>query len=465
MTASTSIILSIGQKIGSHKVLVGEALMTRYEHIWKMDRPLTAMAVILPETTKDVSHILACCHDHNQPISIQGGLTNLVGGTETNDKEIVVSLEKMNLIEEVDKEGRNMTVQAGTILADIHLQAQANEMTFPLNFGAKGSAQIGGIISTNAGGLRVVKYGMTRQLILGLEAVLADGTIVSSMKKIIKDNSGYDLKQLFIGSEGTLGIVTRAVLKLVEAPRSRSSVMVAIESYSQVIQLLKHMDGGLAGRLSGFELMWNNFYTRATTAPAQVRPPLPQSFPYYVLIESLGSDYATDSLRLEELTEQAFTEGIIADAAFAESEQEMEWFWRIREDVHACVSQFQNDQHFDISIPIPLIGALLENMTKQILELPEVTGLVTFGHVADGNIHIIVGKQNTDHLLTTKINAIVYNPLESIGGSISAEHGIGLHKKAYLHLSRSDAELALMKTMKVAMDPKGILNPGRIFDL
>lgn len=445
------------------RVLTESDLQSRYSHIWRMDQPLAAVAVLLPVSTEEVSEILKLCYAENIKVVVHGGLTNLVGGTETEGDEVVISLERMNKIEELDTQSRSMTVQAGVILENIQQAASSEDMLFPLNFGAKGTAQIGGIISTNAGGLRVLKYGMTRQLVLGLEAVLADGTIISSMKKIIKDNSGYDLKQLFIGGEGTLGIVTKAVLKLTEAPTSRASVMVAMDDYDKVVTFLKYMDKGLAGTLTGYELMWHNFYSMVTSPPSLVKPPLSHDHAYYVLVEAMGSEPQSDKDRLIALTQAAFEEGMLVDAVFADSESDMEWFWKIREDVHVANSQLDHSQHFDISLPVPLIGIELGKINEQLAALEDTTGHVTFGHVADGNIHIIVGKKNDSKELTQRINDIVYTPLKELGGSVSAEHGIGLDKKAYLHHCRSKEELSLMKTLKSALDPKGILNPGRIF--
>ena len=237
------------EKLASNQILVEDALKSRYTHIWKMDEGLKAKVVVLPESTEDVSEILKICNELKQKVAIHGGLTNLVGGTETEGDELVISLEKMNKIEEVDPMSRTITAEAGVILQSIHEKADEHQLFFPLNFGAKGTAQVGGIISSNAGGLRVLKYGMTRQLVLGIEAVLADGTIISGLKKIVKDNSGYNLNQLFIGSEGTLGIVTKAVFRLYEKPTSRQSCMVAVRNYDSVVAFMKQMDAGLAGLL------------------------------------------------------------------------------------------------------------------------------------------------------------------------------------------------------------------------
>lgn len=451
-------------KLGPEKVIIGEPINERYYHIWRMSEGLQARAVVLPKTTEDVAEALKICHQHQQAVSVHGGRTNMVGSTETSPEEIVISLEKMNQIEEIDEKSRSMTVQAGVILENIQNTAKAKDLLFPLNFGAKGSAQIGGAISTNAGGLRVFKYGMTRSLVLGLEVVLADGTIISSLKKIIKDNSAFDLKQLFIGSEGTLGIVTKAVLKLVEAPQSRVSAFVGFNEYDKVVGFLRYMDSRLAGTLSGFELIWNRTYRAMTAPPAGVKPLLPYDYKYYVLLEGLGSDPENDQKRLEELLEYALEESMILDANIAQGASDLAWFWKMREDVDVLVSQCSNDQHFDISLPIPVIGNFIEKVVAKLQQIPDVELVLPFGHMADGNIHFVIGKRIESKELIKQINDVIYLPLQEVGGSISAEHGIGVHKKAYLHLSRSAAEIQLMKTLKKTMDPNGILNPGKVLD-
>jgi FAD/FMN-containing dehydrogenase len=458
----TSLIEQLISSIGEKQVLTGDSVHDRYHHVWEMDQPLQALAVALPRTTDDVSKIMSICHQQHQPVVIHGGRTNLVGGTETNAKELVISLEKMNKIEEVDAESRTITVQSGVILEHVQQAADQEGLLFPLNFGAKGSAQMGGIIATNAGGLQVLRYGMTRQLVVGLEAVLPDGTVISSMKKLIKDNSGYDLKQLFIGSEGTLGIVTRAVLRLVEKPSSRISALAGLESYPKVVAFLKFMDQGLAGALTSFELMWPQTYRVLTTPPATVTPPLHYDYHYYVLLDSMGSNPESDSKQFHWLLEQALEKNIIQDAVPATSTSAVNRFWTIREDVEPMVGACTYAQQFDISLPIPLIGGTVENMVNQLTQLPEVDQVFAFGHVADGNVHLVVGKRNRGQQLTDLINDLVYGPLKDLGGSISAEHGIGQHKKHYLHISRTDQEIQLMKTLKQTMDPRNILNPGKI---
>ncbi len=459
------IVARLAEVLPSEQILQGEALKQQYYHIWRMHESLHALAYVMPTTTAELSSILAICNEWEQPVVVYGGRTNLVGSTETDSSELVISLEKMNAVLEVDASSRTITVQAGVILEEIQRQADNQDLLFPLNFGAKGSAQIGGIISTNAGGLRVLRFGMTRQLVLGLEAVKADGSIISSMKKIIKDNSAYDLKQLFIGSEGTLGIITKAVLKLVEKPISRCSAFVAVESYDNVVTLLKQADKMLGGTLSGFELIWGHTYNTMTSAPSLNKPPLPHGSPFYVLLESLGSDPAGDQLRIERLLANCIEVELITDAVVAASAADHTWFWNIREDVHVLVSQMIVDQHFDISLPVPLIGSVIQNIWKELQTIEDVRETHIFGHVADGNIHLMIGKTHNDSNLTEVINEIVYRPLQAIGGSISAEHGIGLHKKKYLSLCRSEAEISMMQLLKKSLDPKNILNRNKVLDL
>lgn len=449
--------------LNESQILVGDALKDRYSHIWQMDQPLKALCVLLPENTNQVSEIMKICYQNDLPVVPHGGLTNLVGSTETFGNEVVISTERMDRIEEIDKSSRTITVQAGVILENIHNATEKEGMLFPLNFGAKGSAQIGGIVSTNAGGLRVLKYGMTRQLVLGLEAVTYDGTVITSMKKIIKDNSAYDLKQLFIGSEGTLGLITRVILKLEELPKSRNAAFIGLNDYKDVVAFLKYCDSKLAGKLSGFELLWKNSYKQMTSVNDSVRPPLPYNYNYYVLIESLGAHQSNDYDEFQSLLEEALENEKIIDAVVASSQSEVNWFFRIREDVNNLVDFMNHDQHFDISLPIPNIGRYIEERYEALKKIKGVEQVYAFGHVADGNIHFMVGKSNDSVALKKEIDHCIYSGLKAIGGSVSAEHGIGLHKKDYLSLCRTENEINLMQLIKKSMDPKGLLNPGKIF--
>ena len=456
------LIIKLRDVLDIDSIISGSKLQQRYHHIWKMDEPLQAIALLLPKNTKEVSRIMNLCYENNQEVIIHGGLTNLVGGTETKKNQLVISLEKMNTIEEIDEKSRTITSQSGAIIENLINSVAEKNLLLPLNFGAKGSAQIGGAISTNAGGLRVFKYGMIRQMVLGLEVVLPDGTIISSLKKIIKDNSGYDLKQFFIGSEGTLGIVTKVILRLYEAPSSRSSAIVGINNYENVINLLKFLEKGLAGALSGFELMWKETYITMTKKTSSLFPPISQDFKYYVFIETLGSQKEEDYLRLERLIEESIENKIIMDASIAQSERELNNLWQIREDVSVLDFNANYSQHFDISLPIPKIGKLISEISNNLKKLSFVENIYIFGHVADGNIHFIIGKNNNKIKCVNQINEIVYAPLKENNGSLSDEHGIGLHKKKYLNTTRSESEIILMKKIKKLFDPKSILNPRRI---
>jgi len=461
----SDLVQELIEAIGVEKVLLDEDVKERHYHIWHMGEGLHAKAVTLPSSTEDVSKICKICSDHDQSIIVFGGLTNLVGSTETTGNEVIISMERLNQIEELDEVSRTMTVQSGVILQNIQEAAKANELLFPLNFGAKGSAQIGGCISTNAGGLRVLRFGMTRALVLGVEAVLMDGRVINSMKKIIKDNSAYDLKQIFVGSEGTLGIVTRAILKLVEAPKSRNSAFLAFNDFQQLVSFMKFIDRGLAGSLSGFEVIWKASYEVMTGPTAHNKPPIPHGYKYYVLVESLGADQAADKLKLQELIEETILEGRAEDAVLADTESDLNWFWSIREDVKVLAEQGKVDQHFDVSAPINELGAYVDKVEAAINKLEGVHAAYPFGHLADGNIHFIVVKDHKEESLKNTINDLVYNPLTELKGSVSAEHGIGLHKKKYLQLCRTQEEISVMKMLKRSFDPKGLLNPGKVLDV
>ena len=293
------IIKKITKVVDESSIITGEDLKSRFYHIWKTDISLESICVVLPRNTQQVSEIMKICYENDQEVVIHGGLTNLVGSTKTNNSQIVISLEKMNSIIEIDTESKTVTCESGVILEDLINACKEKDLLLPLNFGARGSAQIGGAVSTNAGGLRVFKYGMTRNLVLGTEAVLPNGTVISSLKKLIKDNSGYDLKQIFIGSEGTLGVVTKVVLRLYELPSSRLTAMSALNSYDNVINLLKHLEKNLSGNLSGFELLWNSTYKTMVSEKTNYNKYLPDTYKYYVFIESTGSDYESDYLKLE----------------------------------------------------------------------------------------------------------------------------------------------------------------------
>lgn len=450
---------ALSKALGPSAVLTGEAALEKAQGAWM--RLGTPRLVVMPASTEQVSAVLRIAHEHGAPVTAWGGRTGLAGGAQA-DGAIALSLERMNAIEEIDTASATMTVQAGCILQVACEAAEAEGLLLPLDLGARGSATIGGNVSTNAGGNRVVRYGMMRDMVLGLEAVLADGTVVSSMNRLMKNNTGYDLKQLFIGSEGTLGVVTRAVLRLRSAPTSQNTAFVATETFEQIPRLLRALDRGLGGGLSAFEVMWPAFYDLVTTEPAKGTPPLARGYPYYVLVEALGGDEAADAERFERILGQALEDGLIADAVIAKSGAERARMWALRDDV-GQVNRNGPAVTFDVSLRIADMPAYVAEVDATLRRRwPKVDNYV-FGHLGDGNLHLLVWTGEKGPENKKAVEEIVYGPLQAIGGSVSAEHGIGLHKKAYLGLSRNAGEIALMKALKQSLDPTGILNPGKIF--
>ena len=458
----SELLAALGEAVGNGGVLTGNDVASRASGIWR-SAGIEAKAIVRPRDTGEVSRILAICNRAGQPVVAHGGLTGLVEGAVTAPSEVVLSLERMNAIEAVHAVERTMTVQSGVVLEAVQNAAEEHGLMYPMDIGGRGSCTVGGNIATNAGGNRVIRYGMTRDMVLGVEAVLADGTVVSAMNQMIKNNAGYDVKQLFIGSEGSLGVVTRAVLRLRERPRSQGTMLVAVESFDKVAALLKTMDARLGGTLSAFEVLWNNFYRLVTTPPAAQRPPLAQDYPYYALVEAMGGDADADQARLQAAFEDAYADGLVADAVVASSEAQRRELWALRDDVEQ-VHQHQPMFIFDVSLRLSKMEGYVAEVNRRLeAAFGDYVNFV-FGHIGDGNIHFGTSA-GSDESAQEGVKRAVYEPLAAIGGSVSAEHGIGLDKKKYLHLSRNDEEIALMRTLKRALDPNGILNPGKVFDL
>jgi len=456
----TDIIERIGAVVGPTGLLVGDEVKSRPAHIGRADG-CAAKAIVRPKSTDEVSQILRLCHAARQPVVPLGGNTGLARGGVAGPDEIVLSLERMTKIEDLDPIGRTLTVEAGAPLQKVHEAAEVAGFTFPLDLGARGSATIGGNIATNAGGYRVLRYGMMRELILGLEAVLADGTVVSSLNKVLKNNTGYDLKQLFIGSEGTLGIVTRAVLRLRARPISECTALVATNAFESVIELFSVVDAGFGGTLSAFEVMWDEFYRLSTGGGEGRAAPLAPGYPYYVLIEALGGDPERDQERFERILGRALEDELIVDATIAQSHGDRQAIWNTRDNVGGLLKWWPIIP-FDISLPIQTIESFVAEARAALTQRwPEARSAVV-GHLGDSNIHFVVSVDSAEATVRHDVEETVYREVAKRQGSISAEHGIGLEKRDFLSYSRNANEIALMRTLKSALDPLGILNPGKV---
>ena len=441
-------------------MLTGTDVAARATSFWN-EAPMQARALVLPRTTDEVSGILRCCHAAGQPVITHGGLTNCVAAVEAGADDIVLSLEKMNRIDEIDPVGGTATVEAGAILQTVQETVAERGLRFPLDLGARGSCTIGGNIATNAGGINVLRYGMMRNLVLGLEAVLADGTVVSSMNRMLKNNAGYDVKQLFIGTEGTLGVVTRAVLRLFPQPASRNSSLVALETFESVTDFLALLRDDLADTLSAFEIMWGDYYS-AVTGENGHRAPLARDYPYYVVFEAEGSDARIDDDRFEAVLGKALERDIIVDAVIPKSAAEARAIWEIREDFEDVLEPAPV-YLYDVSLPIRDMAGYVAAVKAKVRARWPRGACYTIGHVADGNLHFFV-RPNEPGDFHAASDECVYEPLAKVGGSISAEHGIGTDKTRWLPHSRSAAEIGLMRSLKSALDPTNILNPGRVLN-
>lgn len=422
------------------------------------------LAVVRPDTPQGVAEAMRICAAHAVPVVPQAGLTGLAGGAHPTEGAVVISVERLSGIEEIDPAAATMTVRAGTPLEVIQKAASDAGFFIPLDLGARGSCLIGGNLGTNAGGNRVIRYGMAREMVLGLEYVLPDGTLVTSLNKMIKNNAGYDLKQLLIGSEGTLGIITRAVLRLHSRPGCVNAALCGMNSYADVVKLLGEARRSLGPLLSAFEVMWADYWHEATVTVG-VRAPIAAACPVYVLIEMQGMSEDIDGPRFQSWIEDRFEEGLIADAAVSQSMADVAAFWATRDACSEFGSRLGPHVAFDIGLPVARMDdfthACRDSLARQV---PNAFS-VYYGHIGDGNLHLVALSRGSTLQPTADISAAVYETVRDFGGTISAEHGIGLLKKPYLGYTRSDQEIALMRRIKAALDPHGILNPGKIFDI
>lgn len=453
-----TVIDDLIEALGSDVVLTGEEIGERYRSDASTTGRFLPLAVLRPSSTEQIALALKICDRHHQPVVPQGGLTGLAGGANARGDDIAISLERLSGVEEIDTAAGTMTVMAGTPLEVAQLAAEVAGFLLPIDLGARGSCQIGGNLSTNAGGIRVIRHGVTRDNVLGLEAVLADGTVLSSLNRMVKNNTGYDLRQLFIGSEGTLGIVTRAVLRLRPLPVARLTALCAIESYTHVVSLLKSAQRELSG-LSAFEAMWEGYFR--FNADALNLSFFDRTYPFIVIIEQDANGSDEDKERFETFLGKAFEDGLVTDALIAQSEKEARAFWSVREG-HMMDQLLPGLINLDISLPIGQLDDFAGDCEKALLARFPAAHVSFFGHVGDSNLHVAVCIETPSEHDLHEIDAIAYDLVRKYKGSISAEHGIGTLKRDFLDHSRSNAEIDVMRRIKTALDPNGIMNPGKV---
>jgi len=446
--------------VGEDRVLTGAAVAD-IEFPWGTHTGCAARAIVEPETTDEVAAILRCCNIAGQTIVPFGGLTNLVQGCATTSDDIVLSLRRLNRIEDVDASAGVLTAQAGVTLQQAQDAATAADLFFPVDIGARNNCQLGGLVANNAGGNKVIRYGMTRDTVLGLEAVLADGTVISSLNRYIKNNSGFDLKHMFIGSEGVLGVITRLVFRLRATASSHNVALVACENFAAVVATLEIANKTLSSTLSAFEVMWNSFYELAVEPRGRLSAPLEAGAPLYVLIETMGADQQHDMAAFEALLEDLVERELLIDGVLAKSEKEREQIWQIRDEVEPVIGGSHN---FDVSLRSADIGDYVSQVEAAISDVLPEANVIAFGHLGDNNVHVSVAGVEWNEASIRSVERAVYSCLEPFAGAISAEHGIGLEKRPYLPISRTDAEIELMRSLKRMLDPNNILNPGKVVD-
>lgn len=417
--------------------------------------------VLRPDTTEAVAAIVRRCRREGRAITVQGGLTGVAGGAAPGDGDIVINLERMNRIEEIDALEGVMQVQAGATLQQVQDAAAAQGWMFAVDLGARGSCQVGGNASTNAGGIRVMRYGTMRDSVLGVEAVLADGSIVSSLTRLVKNSTGLDPRFLFIGTEGTLGIITRLTLRLHPPMGPLSAAWVSAARFEALPHLLRRLRHRLGSAVCAFEFMSDRFVAIAARLSGQ---PVPVSgdAPWHVLIEVAGNAGQSMEEGLQAALSEALEAGEIADCVVAASLAHREAFWRLRESIPEMLTHLKPAATLDLGLPWRETASYIERLQAGLRQrLPDAEHLF-LGHLGDNNIHLISGPVDDDGL--HKVDELAYGAMRGRGGTISAEHGVGRLKKPYLAVSRTPEEIALMRRIKSAMDPAGMLNPGRIFD-
>ena len=455
--------------VGSNNYIDDVKDMGGYLSDWRNNFSGQSPLILKPTNTKMVSDILLVCHKNSVSVVPQGGNTGLVGGSVPSNvgDEVVVSLEKMNNILNLDPMNYTMTVEAGCILSNIQDAALNVNRIFPLSLAAEGSCQIGGNLATNAGGTSVLRYGNAKELVLGLEVVLADGTIINSLKRLRKDNTGYDLKQLFMGSEGTLGIITKAVIKLFPMPKNKVSSIIALKNIDSTVCALANLREKTGDSVTAFEYMDRNCIDLLLDK-LDIRDMYSDKYHHYALVE-LSSTRKSENLMsmLEDSISSSIQQGDIIDAVIATNESQSAHFWNLRESLPDLLKSNGDFVTFDISVPISQLNDFIEKAEIICSDLLLNSKAFIFGHIGDGNLHYYLFNSpelpsNELYGLRDKIKTSVYDLTMQLDGSFSAEHGIGIVKKEELRSYNSRAEFELMKLIKKSLDPKNILNPGKV---
>ncbi|MEL4070178.1 FAD-binding oxidoreductase [Ochrobactrum sp. GPK 3] len=467
------VIAELIDLIGADAVIVDAAEMAHATEDWRGRYSGEALCVARPANTEQVAAIVACCNRHGVAVLPQGGNTGLVGGSvpaKDGPAPVIVSLDRMRRIRNVDPVNNTMEVDAGCVLANIHTAANDAGRYYPVSLGAEGSCQIGGTIATNAGGTSVLRYGNTRENILGLEAVLPDGSVWSDLKALRKNNSGYDLKHLFIGSEGTLGIITAAVLKLHPQPIRHVVAWAGLSSAHTAVKLLTTVQERYGAKLSGFELMNRLQLDLVVENVPQRRSPVDTEHDWHLLIELSDSGGEDDlDAALESLLGEAFEDGLIENAVIASSEAQRAAMWEVRHSVSEANKKAGVGLTTDCAVPVAATAEFIDRASTAVLALAPNASLVIVGHLGDGNVHFIpfftfdVWKslENRD-AIAADIRHAVNDAAFALGGTFSAEHGVGQVSLQEMERYKTTTDLALMRAVKSAIDPKGLFNPGRL---
>ncbi len=442
--------------LGEAHVLTGEATAP-WRRDWTGKWHADPLAVVRPASTAEVADTVRCAGRHGLAIVPVGGNTGLVGGT-ANTGALMVSLDRMNAIREIRPQAGIAIVEGGAILADIHAAAAAHDLTFPLTFGARGSARVGGFLSTNAGGSNVVRYGSTRGLVLGLEVVLADGRILDLMSELRKDNSGLDLRDLFIGAEGTLGLITAAVLRLLPAPRHHATALVAVRDLPASLALLKRLQAASDGAVEAFEYMPRTYMA----ALARHRPDLRQPFALqdHAVMVDLGGLSRPLSDALEAALSEAAEAGEVLDAMIAQNEAQRRTIWEMREAAAEIIFTRLPIVDSDVALPLDGVESFIDGMHAGLAALDPGAETIIVAHLGDGNVHLTI--YPTDETQLDAIREMVEGVVVSLGGSISAEHGVGLSKLSTMARRKDPVALDVMRAIKAALDPRNRMNPGKV---